>query len=105
MTVIVLVWLSVVIKVGLAVTVELSPLTGPAVSVMVPEVTDTNPLAENCSVRSPTRPLMDRFVNVAVPLAFVTALDVPPRVPPPEAMAASTFTPLWLTGFPNPSTI
>ena len=45
-------------------------------------------------VRAPTRPVMERFVNTAVPLAFVVTAAVPPSVPPPVAMAAVTDVPL-----------
>ena len=40
-------------------------------------------------------PVIARSVKVATPEALVVATSVPPRVPPPEASAAVTFTPAW----------
>jgi hypothetical protein len=63
---------------------------------------DPAPLV-NRNVRFPAVPVIDRFVNVATPLPFVATVAVPPSVPPPDAIAAVTFTPAWFTGFPAPS--
>src|SRR5882724_704802 len=81
-------------------TVNASWAAGPAVIVTAFEVTLVSPVAAKLSVRSPTVPLMERFVKVAVPLDVVVAVAVPPKVPPPVAIAAVTVTPLWFTGLP-----
>jgi len=81
-------------------TVNASWAAGPAVIVTAFEVTLVSPVVAKLSVRSPTVPLMERFVKVAVPLDVVVAVAVPPKVPPPVAIAAVTVTPLWLTGLP-----
>src|SRR5712692_9429709 len=75
----------------------------PAVTVTVPDVTGVSDVAAKLSVRAPTRPVMARSVNTAVPLAVVVTVAVPPSVPPPVAIAAVTAGPLWLTGFPAAS--
>jgi len=43
------------------------------------------------------------LVKLAMPLAFVIAVVVPPRLPPPDAIVAVMVTPAWLTGLPAPS--
>ena len=86
---------------GCVVTVRWS--AGPAVSVIVPEVTGVSPVALKRSVRFPTVPLIARSVKVAAPVPLVVAVSVPPRVPPPVAIAAVTVTPAWLTALPAPS--
>jgi hypothetical protein len=95
---------SATIVVGFAVMVDRVGSGGPGVMLIGADSTATNPDAENSSVRFPTNPLIDKSVNVAVPFASVTAVDVPPSVPPPDAITASTLTPLCATGLPNPST-
>src|ERR1043166_9053968 len=80
--------------------VMLSWLAAPAAMLMVAEVAGVSPVAEKVNVRSPAAPVIDRFVKLATPLAFVVAVSVPPRVPPPVAIVAVTFPPDWLTGLP-----
>ncbi len=70
---------------------------------IIPETTCVRPVALKLNVRSPIVPLMARSVKLATPLAFVVAVSVPPRVPPPAAIAAVTVTPAWLTRLPAPS--
>src|SRR5436309_11613194 len=62
-----------------------------------------NRCAEKPSVCGPAVPLIDRFVNSAVPLALVLMFTVPPSVPPPEAIVAVTVMSIWLTGLPEAS--
>ena len=80
--------------------VSASFVAAPAVMVMVVDVADASPVAEKLNVRSPAVPVMARSVKLATPLPFVTAVSVPPRVPPPVAIAAVTVTSLWLTALP-----
>ncbi len=61
------------------------------------------PVALKLRVRSPVVPLTDRLVKVATPLPLVAAVNVPPSVPPPVAIAAVTVTPAWLTALPAAS--
>src|SRR2546429_6040773 len=68
--------------------------------VMGPGVAEVSPVAGKLKVRSPAVPVIARFVKLAAPLAFVVAVSVPPRVPPPVAIAAVTVTPAWLAGLP-----
>ena len=42
-------------------------------------------------------------LNVAMPLAWVFTVRVPPRVPLPVPTAAVTATPAWLTALPEES--
>src|SRR2546425_232684 len=84
-------------------TENTSCVAAPAVTVMVPEVTALSPVAPKVRVRSPTVPVIARFVKVATPPAVVMAVRVPPSAPAPVAMAAVTVTPDWLTGLPAPS--
>src|SRR2546425_1261691 len=84
-------------------TENTSCVAAPAVTVMVPEVTALSPVAPKVRVRSPTVPVIARFVKVATPPAVVMAVRVPPSVPPPVAIAAVTVTPDWLTGLPASS--
>src|SRR5689334_16213623 len=49
--------------------------------------------AVKLSVRAPAVPVIARLVKLATPFAFVVAVAVPPRVPPPLAIAAVTTTP------------
>src|SRR5262249_15309207 len=42
---------------------------GGVVTAMFPEVTAVKPVAVNCSVRTPSAPVIDKLVNVAAPLA------------------------------------
>jgi hypothetical protein len=69
------------------------------VTLMLADVVLVSPGALNVSVWLPVVAVMDRFVNVATPEAFVVAVSVPPSVPPPEAIAAVTTTPLLLTAW------
>jgi hypothetical protein len=62
------------------------------------DVTGVSPGAANCSVRTPVAPVIDRLVNAATPLEFVTAESVPPSEPPPDAIDAVTLTPAVPTG-------
>lgn len=61
---------------------------------MLLEVTEGMPVVLKLRVRLPTVPLIDRLVKIAAPLALEVAVSVPPRVPPPEAIAAVTTIPL-----------
>src|SRR5688572_29582084 len=67
------------------------------------EATDVYPTAANNSVRFPTAPEMDRFVNVATPDGLVVATVVPPSEPPPVRIAAEMSTPASATGLFEPS--
>ena len=69
----------------------------------MPEVATVSPVALKLRVRSPTVPVTERFVKLAVPPEVVVAVSVPPSVPPPVAIAAVTVTPDWLTALPAPS--
>lgn len=64
-----------------------------AVTVMALEFGDTTELEVNASVNDP-EPVIERFVNVATPLALVVAVAVPPSVPEPVEIAAVTVAPL-----------
>src|SRR5207248_6501417 len=75
-------------------------VAAPAVMVIVPDVAELSPVALKLRVRSPAAPVIDRFVKLAAPFAFVVAVSVPPSVPPPVAIAAVTVTPAWLTELP-----
>ena len=75
-------------------------VAAPAVMVIVPDVTAVRPVALNVKVRSPAVPVIARLVKLAAPLPFVVAVSVPPRVPPPVAIAAVTVTWAWLTALP-----
>jgi hypothetical protein len=77
----------------LAVTVDWAAETAPALSAIVPDVAAVSPVALKLNVRSPTVPLIDRLVKVATPPLFVIAVAVPPKLPPPVAIAAVTVTP------------
>ncbi len=77
-------------------------LATPALTVIVPETAGARPVALKLKARSPAVPLSERLVKVATPLALV-AVNVPPSVPPPVAIAAVTVTPDWLTALPAPS--
>ena len=57
------------------------------------------------STRGPIAPAMTRFVNDACPLAFVVIVVVPPNVPPPEKIEATTPTPAEFTGLSPTSVI
>ena len=70
----------------------------PALTVIVPEVTLTNPPDAKIKVRGPTVPVILRLLNVATPDALVVAFRVPPRVPAPLWIATVTTTPAWSTG-------
>jgi hypothetical protein len=54
----------------------------PALTVIVPEVTLTNPPDAKIKVRGPTVPVILRLLNVATPDALVVAFRVPPRCRP-----------------------
>src|SRR5436190_2229948 len=73
-----------------------SCVADPAVIDTVEDVAAVNPAAVKVSVRDPAVPVIERFVHVATPLAFVVAVSVPPKVPPPVAIDAVTTTPAWL---------
>ena len=75
----------------------------PAVTETAVEVVPVRPEAANANVREPIVPVIKRFVKVPTPLALVVAVVVPPKVPPPLAIAAVRTTPDWLTGFPPAS--
>src|SRR5688572_28106925 len=76
---------------------------GAAVIEMAAEVAPVSPAELKDRVRLPADPVMERLVNEATPEALVVAEAVPPRVPPPLAIAAVTVTPLWETGLPEAS--
>ena len=61
-----------------------------------------SPALVNCSVRAPVSPVMERLVNVASPVPLVFTTAVPPRAPPPLAIAAVTDT-TDETGLPEAS--
>src|SRR5256885_318082 len=79
-------------EVGSAARVETPGDTAPAVTLMVVEMTSVRLAALKRRVRPPATPVIDRLANVATPLPFVVAVGVPPRFPPPEAIAAVTIT-------------
>src|SRR6185503_18247501 len=70
---------------------------GGAVTLITVDVADVRPVAANVTVWLPD-PVMERFVKLATPLAFVITLRVPFRVPLPLAMDAVTTRPDWPTG-------
>src|SRR6185312_12186058 len=57
------------------------------------DVAPVRPVAPKVSVRVPAVPVIERLLNVAVPLALVVAVTAPPRIPPPDPIAAVTTTP------------
>src|SRR5689334_12014147 len=65
----------------------------PGESVIDADVIPVNEGALNAIVYAPTTPLIRKFVNVAWPAAFVTAVRVPLSVPEPDASDAVTVTP------------
>src|SRR5690242_3336931 len=78
--------------------------TGPGACTSIgADCVEVNPSAENASVWLPVAPPIERSVNAARPLASVGCVVVPPRLPPPDAMAACTATPAVLTSAPLPS--
>ena len=83
--------------------VMLNRLGAPAEMVMVPEVTLMRLVAVKERVRSPDVPVIIRLMNGATPEALVVIVTVPPRVPPPEAIAAETSTPAELTALSEAS--
>src|SRR5579885_1517466 len=78
-------------------------VAGPAVIDTLFEVAPVRPVDANANVLVPIVPVMERFVNVATPLAFVFTVTVPPSVPPPDAIDAVTPTFCWLTLLPETS--
>ena len=64
---------------------------------------DCSPVALNSRMRWPTKPEIDRLVNVATPLPLVLTVVLPVNVPPPEVIDAVTATFARLTGLPSPS--
>src|SRR5688572_30165275 len=76
---------------------------GAAVIEMAADVAPLSPAALKDRVRLPADPVIERSVYDATPEALVVAVAVPPRVPPPLAIAAVTATPLWDTGLPEAS--
>src|SRR5687768_9107329 len=80
-----------------------SLVAGPAVRVIDVEVAPGRPGEENARVRLPTSPEIERSVKLATPAASVFTVAVPPRVPPPLAMATVTGTPLFATAVPAAS--
>ncbi len=68
------------------------------------DTTAVYPSALKRSVRGPGFPLMESPGKLARPSAPVVLADVPPSVPPPEAMATFTVTPLVCSGLPPAST-
>src|SRR5881628_434623 len=92
-----------------AVTVWLFPAFT-AICVALPAITATgvepalvSPAAEKVRVRTPTSPVMVRFVNAACPDALVVTGLAPDSAEPPVAIAALTDVPLWVTEFPAAS--
>src|SRR3989442_829162 len=77
----------------LAVMVDWAADTAPAPTAIGPDVAAASPFALKLKVRWPAVPLIDRLVKVATPPLFVIAVAVPPRLPPPVAIAAVTVTP------------
>jgi hypothetical protein len=61
--------------------------------VIVPDVAGVKLPDEKRSVNAPAALVIDRFVNVALPLVFVLAVTVPPSVPVPDAIDAVIVTP------------
>ena len=62
----------------------------PAVIATAAETTAFSPELVNARVRSPTVPVIDNPAKVASPLASLFTVAVPPRAPPPLAMATVT---------------
>ena len=62
----------------------------PGVMVTVPDTTDVSPALPKVRVRPPTVPVIESPANVARPAASVLIVAVPPRTPPPVAMATVT---------------
>src|SRR5262245_1045179 len=78
-------------------------LAGPAVRVIALDVRSDKPGLVNRSVRVPTAPVILRSVNDATPEVLVLAVSIPPKVPPPDAIAAVITLPAWLTLLPAAS--
>src|SRR5688500_20325184 len=78
-------------------------VAGPAVRPIGVEVAPERPGEENARVRLPTSPEIERSVKLATPAALVFTVMVPPRVPPPLAMATVTGTPFFATAMPAAS--
>ena len=79
------------------------PTSAPeATSCMPLDTVPESPGDEKLSVTTP-RPVTDRSVNVAVPVASVLAVSVPSSVPLPEASATVTGTSDRVTTFPDAS--
>ena len=74
-----------------------SLVAAPAVRANEFEIAAVKLVGVNASVKFPAVPVITRFVKVAIPLAFVATVVVPPRTPLPEAMEATTLTPAVLT--------
>ena len=83
-----------------------SEMTGAGGGVMVidADVTGGRPVLEKVSVRSPGVPEIESPTNVATPPTAVTEV-VPPRVPPPDAIATVTEAVEVVTTFPAASRI
>jgi hypothetical protein len=74
-------------------SLDADTVTG-TVTAMALEVAAVNDPEEKRRVLEPVEvPLIERFVNVATPEAFVVTVDVPPKLPPPLAIATVTATP------------
>ena len=84
-------------------TDEVSALGGGGRTSMSFDVALVKPLEVKTSVRFPESPLMLRSVNPACPWAFVWTVVVPDSVPPPDAMATETLTPVVVRLPPAPS--
>src|SRR5207245_11074660 len=66
-------------------------------------VARSSPLGPKRSVRGPTVPAMERFVNSGWPFAPVAGDVVPASVPLPDWILTPTEAPAWLTGLPEAS--
>jgi len=75
-------------------------VAAPAVMLMLFEVTPVRPLLAKLKVRLPVVPVMFRPLYVALPFASVVMVAVPPKVPPPVAIATVMLVPAVRTGLP-----
>jgi hypothetical protein len=82
--------------------VDIANCDAVAATVIVDDVAWVTPLAVNFSVCAP-EPVIDRPLNVATPVLLVATVAVPFSVPVPDAIATVTFTPDWVTLFPDTS--
>lgn len=65
-------------------------LFGAPAVIVTPAEAGVSPELLNEIVFAPAAPLIERFVNVAMPLAFVSTVVMPPSVPVPDEIEAVT---------------